>query len=207
MVRYLPDWPISDPSIDYNAKHQVNQYIYYPKENGQKFFLYAHLEAPTKAEQIDYNQQDNLLRAWGAYNYRVTSGQEQPSTVQQIPHPQHAKPAPPAGPNPVTTVPASTPEASVTMPQPEPINPTPPASANYQAQPAPAMQPPQQTVATPVVPTQPAAAPDPLTPSIPEPQLASAEPVIAAMPPVDQPAATNSEPPVIDPNPDNNQPV
>lgn len=95
MARFLPDWPVSDPSLDYNAKNQVNQYLYYPKDNGRKFYLYAHLEAPTAAETIDYNAQDNLLRSWGAYNYRVESGQEQPINVEQ-PHPEHTKPADPS---------------------------------------------------------------------------------------------------------------
>lgn len=263
MVRYLPDWPISDPSIDYNAKHQVNQYIYYPKENGQKFFLYAHLEAPTKAEQIDYNQQDNLLRSWGAYNYRVTSGQEQPSTVQQIPHPQHAKPAapqaetlppsaspstgaaaapastvtppqqptqpaaapppmpvqplpaaqstppvsPPASSSPVDTIAGAVPAAPLNNQQPELANPMPPTpTPANQAQPTTATQTPQQPVAAPTIPAQVAPEPDPLIPYTSEPQFTtSPEPVIAAMPPADQPTATNSEPSAIDPNPDSNQ--
>ena len=49
--------------------------------------------------------------------------------------------------------------------------------------------------------------PEPLMPSAPESQFTSSEPVITAMPPTDQPAATNPESPVIDPNTDNNQPV
>ena len=271
MVRYLPDWPISDPSIDYNAQNQVNQYIYYPKENGQKFFLYAHLEAPSKAEQVDYNQQDNLLRAWGAYNYRVASGQEQPSTVQQIPHPQHAKPTAPASSTPTpqqsqpapvandTTAPTPSPATSpqpqvapsVSAPQ---VAPVPVAPAQSQAAPGAPVSPPIQhdtnvatplsptpAIATPAVPTPipttppspqpglvtprninviqpssviyqqpqstPAPEPEPLMPSAPESQFTSSEPVITAMPPTDQPAATNPESPVIDPNTDNNQPV
>lgn len=114
MVRYLPDWPISDPSLDYNAKNQVNQYIYYPKDNGQKFFLYAHLESPSKDEQIDYNQQDNLLRSWGNYNFRISNGQVQPSNIEQIPHPTHTKPEnnPLAG---TSTVAQATPAPSTTL--------------------------------------------------------------------------------------------
>ena len=120
MSKFIPDWPISDPSIDYMAKNQMNQYIYYPKENGQKFFLYAHLESPSKNEMIDYNKEDNLLRSWGSYNYRVASGDEQPLQVNDVHdysnhaqagqvsgRPQTGKFVPEAAPNP-------TPQASET---------------------------------------------------------------------------------------------
>lgn len=121
MSRFIPNWPISDPSIDYMSRSQVNQYLYYPKDNGQKFYLYAHLESPKKSEQIDYNHQDNLLRSWGNYNYRVESGQEQPIQV----HDDHVNsPVPPslppqsASPEPAPAV--SNPEPT-TNPAPEPL--------------------------------------------------------------------------------------
>lgn len=75
MQRVLSNWPISDPQIDYHADNQVNQYLYYPRENGQAFDLYAHLELPP-TPLLDYNALDNLLRSWGSYNYKTSSTDE-----------------------------------------------------------------------------------------------------------------------------------
>ncbi len=184
MVRYLPDWPISDPAIDYQAKQQVNQYIYYPKENGQKFSLYAHLEEPKKDEQVNYNKQDNLLRSWGAYNYRVSSGQEQPSAVQQIPHPDHAKPTTPASPAGLavpngqqpTVTPASnsTPQSATTPPS----LPIPSAPVEELVQPAAPMQSPA-TEPTPPASSTPTANPAPVATEAP---THPATPTIAPIP-------------------------
>src|SRR5690606_30415350 len=82
--------------------------------------LYAHLEAPKKNEQIDYNHQDNLLRSWGNYNYRIESGQEQPIQVSD----DHVNsPLPPSLP-PQSAAPETAPAVSnpspVTNPTPEP---------------------------------------------------------------------------------------
>ena len=143
MVRYLPDWPVSDPSIDYMAKTQTNQYLYYPKENGQKFYLYAHLESPGKHEQTNYNQQDNLLLSWGAYNYRVESGQEQAGEVQDIPHPKHSRSneGKTTTPAPTDTTEFSTPPGQVAATRPEPSSTpessTSPAATSDQGQPSP----------------------------------------------------------------------
>lgn len=208
MVRYLPDWPISDPSIDYHAKHQVNQYIYYPKENGQKFFLYAHLEAPSKDEQIDYNKQDNLLRSWGAYNYRVNSGQEQPSAVQQIPHPQHTKPTAP-DPTPTAHPAAALTPASTAIPTPPAVDqpqdvlpstsalPTSPevAPAIPQATPQSSLEPTITTPATAVSPQPETLTPQPNMTNQPVPAINLVEetPAVEA-PPTPQPIVTNIQP-------------
>jgi type II secretory pathway pseudopilin PulG len=116
MVRYIPNWPVSDPALKYMDKNQVNQYLYYPQENGRRYALYAHLEAPLSGEAIDYNQQDNLLRAWGTYNYKIESGQETAAVAQDSP--------PIADTTPTTS--ATNPDATaqtVTTDRPTPIEP------------------------------------------------------------------------------------
>lgn len=73
MRAVIKEWPLSDPSLDYNGSNQTNQYLYYPRNQGRSFDLYAHLELPKSDEGTDYNAIDNLLRAWGNYNYKVSS--------------------------------------------------------------------------------------------------------------------------------------
>ncbi len=85
MKTIIKDWPLSDPSIDYHGSNQVNQYLYYPRNTGRSFDLYAHLELPKPGEQTDYNVLDNLLRAWGSYNYKISSLSSDSNSTSQ-PH-------------------------------------------------------------------------------------------------------------------------
>jgi hypothetical protein len=68
--RHVPSWPVVDPLVPYDDHKQVNQYLYYPKNEGQTYVLYAHLEALGK-EAVDYNQLAGLPRAWGDYNFAL----------------------------------------------------------------------------------------------------------------------------------------
>lgn len=108
MRHYLPEWPVSDPGIDYHGKSQANQYLYYPRDNGARFDLYAHLEL--HEAEPNYNQQDNLPLAWGNYNYKISSDSPIPAAaaapapvvasqpVIQAPPPQPAPQAMPTTP-------------------------------------------------------------------------------------------------------------
>jgi hypothetical protein len=72
---YLPQWPVVDPLVSYDEHKQYNQYLYYPKNQGQAFALYAHLENAPKGAP-DYNQLAGLPKAWGEYNYCLESKKE-----------------------------------------------------------------------------------------------------------------------------------
>src|SRR5690606_20144761 len=81
MRKFIPGWPIDDPDHQPNKPDQVNAYLYYPKEDGQKFDLYAHLQKPGK-NAVDYNQVDQISTSLGQYNYKVSS--KTSNEVQEI---------------------------------------------------------------------------------------------------------------------------
>jgi hypothetical protein len=67
---FNPNWPPSDPNFSPTAEDQAGNYLYYPHHFGQRFSLYAQLEAPTQHPVPDYNTIDNLPETFGKYNYR-----------------------------------------------------------------------------------------------------------------------------------------
>lgn len=63
-------WPLSDPILNPTSKDQSGNYLYYPHHFGQRFSLYAQLEAPTQNPVPDYNVIDQLPPTAGRYNFR-----------------------------------------------------------------------------------------------------------------------------------------
>jgi hypothetical protein len=78
MHQFISDWPICDPHYQNGAKNQLNRYIYFPRDNGGRFDLYAHLEMPAKGAP-NYTVEDNLPEAWGTYNFKISSVDEHAS--------------------------------------------------------------------------------------------------------------------------------
>lgn len=66
-----PSWPLSDPNLTPSATNQEGNYLYYPHHFGQRFSLYAQLEAPTQHPVPDYNAIDKLPPTTAKYNYRL----------------------------------------------------------------------------------------------------------------------------------------
>ncbi len=66
MKGFDADWPIVDQA-------KLKTIVYFPKEQGSRFALYAEIETLPKDESRDFNVEDNLPKAWGEFNYRLTS--------------------------------------------------------------------------------------------------------------------------------------
>lgn len=169
MKQFIPNWPILDP-LHSPKSPATNGYLYYPRDNGQSFDLYAHLESVDMTPENNYNTLDSIPENLGQYNYKLSSsGTTQPaaSTQSEQPNPNAAintTPATPAMPQPVAPAPAVNPDTSATTPPTPSTAPTAsqstapqpdPSQPNIQPQPAPAPQP----AAIPPTPTPPAATP------------------------------------------------
>lgn len=136
MQNYIPGWPLYDPSVNPKAKSQTNNYIYFPRNQGQAFDLYAHLDSPDKQTVVDYNAQDQLPKAWGSFNYKVSNQQhaaaDQPSLstteptatpAEQPTSSPQASPLPTMQPTPIEANPVAVEPAIQLIPTTE-LNPT-----------------------------------------------------------------------------------
>lgn len=66
MLKFAAEWPIL-------PAHKLDKVVYYPKNNGQEFSLYAYVPTLSKDEVRDYNKEDELPEAWGKFNYKISS--------------------------------------------------------------------------------------------------------------------------------------
>src|SRR3990167_6103085 len=73
MRRYVLGWPIFDPLINPADSNQFNQYVYFLRQGGLAFDLYAHLENERDPEAKNYNIPDKVPPELGDYNFKVSS--------------------------------------------------------------------------------------------------------------------------------------
>jgi len=73
MRRYVLGWPLFDPSINPADSNQFNQYVYFLRQGGLAFDLYAHLENERDPEAKNYNIPDKVPPELGDYNFKVSS--------------------------------------------------------------------------------------------------------------------------------------
>ena len=106
MRQYSPQWPHVDAS-------KLDQILYFVRENGAQFDLFAQVKTLAKDEVKDYNKEYDLPKAWGDFNYRIGGRgiQMQPATTQIPPATKEAPGAAIA--NPVVQQPLSSPSQVV----------------------------------------------------------------------------------------------
>ena len=87
MREFMADWPPCDPAFDPQSADQEGNYLYYPHHFGQRFSLYAFLEAPTQHPIPDYTIIDQLPNTTVKYNYRLNGPDHHVETPQPAPNP------------------------------------------------------------------------------------------------------------------------
>jgi type II secretory pathway pseudopilin PulG len=99
MRHFNPAWPPSDPNFNPTSKDQAGNYLYYPHHFGQRFSLYAQLEAPVQHPAPSYNDIDHLPLTFGKYNYRLNGpDHHQEQTTQGNSAQESTAPVTPASP-------------------------------------------------------------------------------------------------------------
>ncbi len=71
MWKYVPNWPLLDPSFDVKNPDKSSYYLYKVSPDAKHFALYANLDNLEDKDVKDYNSVDNIDSNLSAYNYKV----------------------------------------------------------------------------------------------------------------------------------------
>jgi type II secretory pathway pseudopilin PulG len=99
MRHFNSQWPPCDPNFIPTSKDQSGNYLYYPHHFGQKFSLYAQLEAPTQHPIPSYNTIDQLSATFGQYNFRLNGPDHHQDTLHPTNQPSDPSPHEPHTPS------------------------------------------------------------------------------------------------------------